>query len=130
MRRLLLLVVLGAPLFVVACGGGGSSGPPCPPAAESRSAVDGKVTVCGYDIRFDVKEITAPAGPLEITLINKGRIEHTMKLEITGTDFELKTPGRGDSDTGTITLEPGTYEFVCTVAGHEQAGMKGTLVVS
>ncbi len=25
--------------------------------------------------------------------------------------------------------KPGTYEFFCTVAGHKEAGMKGTLVV-
>lgn len=26
--------------------------------------------------------------------------------------------------------EPGEYEFVCTVAGHKEAGMVGTLVVN
>jgi uncharacterized cupredoxin-like copper-binding protein len=30
----------------------------------------------------------------------------------------------------TANLKPGTYEFYCSVPGHEQAGMKGTLTVS
>lgn len=25
--------------------------------------------------------------------------------------------------------DPGTYKFFCTVAGHEQAGMRGTLTI-
>ena len=29
----------------------------------------------------------------------------------------------------TANLKPGSYTFYCTVPGHEQAGMKGTLTV-
>jgi uncharacterized cupredoxin-like copper-binding protein len=29
----------------------------------------------------------------------------------------------------TLTPPPGTYRFICTVSGHEEAGMFGTLVV-
>ena len=35
----------------------------------------------------------------------------------------------GKSATATFTLAKGTYSFECTVSGHAQAGMKGTLVV-
>jgi len=30
----------------------------------------------------------------------------------------------------TLDLKSGTYRFYCSVAGHEAAGMKGTLVVT
>jgi len=30
----------------------------------------------------------------------------------------------------TATLKKGRYEFYCSVPGHEQAGMKGTLTIS
>ena len=36
----------------------------------------------------------------------------------------------GGSKTLTLTLKPGKYTFYCTVPGHRQAGMEGTLNVS
>mgnify|MGYP003345991438 CR=1 FL=1 len=45
----------------------GLYGDTTPTAAESRAAVDGSVTVCAYDIRFDVKKIEATAGPLTMS---------------------------------------------------------------
>jgi len=36
----------------------------------------------------------------------------------------------GGSKTLTLNLKPGTYTFYCSVPGHRQAGMEGTLTVS
>jgi uncharacterized cupredoxin-like copper-binding protein len=36
---------------------------------------------------------------------------------------------QGGSKTLTVSLTPGTYKFYCSVPGHRQAGMEGTLVV-
>ena len=35
----------------------------------------------------------------------------------------------GGTSTVTATLKAGTYEFYCSVDGHEAAGMKGTLTI-
>jgi uncharacterized cupredoxin-like copper-binding protein len=35
----------------------------------------------------------------------------------------------GTSATANVNLKPGKYTFFCSVPGHEQAGMKGTLTV-
>jgi plastocyanin len=128
-RRLLLLVVLAfGAVALGACGGGGkSSTPPCPPKADTRAAVNGAVTVCGFDIRFDVKKITTTAGMLTVTFINKGAIQHTFTVEKTDLDLVV---GGGSSKTGSVALQKGTYIFKCTVSGHEAAGMKGTIEVS
>src|SRR5947209_3498061 len=129
-RRWLLVAVALSLVALPACGGGGkSSSPPCPPKTDTRAAVNGAVTVCALDpVSYDVKTITTPAGPLTVTLINKGSIPHTFKVD--GTNFELKTPSHNDVKTGTVTLTAGSHKFFCTTPGHEAAGMKGTIVVS
>jgi uncharacterized cupredoxin-like copper-binding protein len=35
----------------------------------------------------------------------------------------------GGSKTVTVNVKPGTYKFFCSVPGHRQAGMEGTLTV-
>ena len=37
--------------------------------------------------------------------------------------------GTGGTSKLSATLQPGTYEFLCTVPGHEEGGMKGELTV-
>jgi plastocyanin len=128
-RRWLGAILIALVVPLAACGGGSSkSSVPCPPAADTRAAVGGKVTVCGFDIRFDVKTITAPAGPLTVTFVNKGSIAHTFVID--NPKFELSAPSKNSSKTGTVTLAKGTYKFKCTVDSHDQAGMHGTIEVS
>ncbi len=118
-------LVAGA-LSLGACGGSSSSSAACPPAADTRAAVNGKVTVCAFDVHYDVKEITAPAGPLEVTLLEKGSAPHTFTVK--DLNFELKV-GSSSQVSGTVQLQAGkTYEFHCSIPGHA-ATMHGTIVV-
>jgi plastocyanin len=124
MTRRFLLVVLAvvAPLALVACSssGGGKSEP-------TKAAANGAITIDAFDIHFDIGTITTKAGPLTVTMDNKGAIPHTFKIE--GTDLTLKANG-GKSATGTYTLKKGTYTFECTIPGHAAQGMKGKVIVS
>jgi plastocyanin len=114
--------------FVVACVGGlaacggddGGGGP-------TKVATGGKITVGARDIEFDVGTIEAQPGELEVTLVQEGALEHTFKIE--DNDLELKVTGSVERDSGTWDLDPGDYEFECTVPGHAAQGMKGTVVV-
>jgi plastocyanin len=114
------LVVLAFATFA-ACGGSSKASEP------TKTAANGAVTVNAFDIHFDVGEIKAPPGPLKVTLVNHGAIEHDFKIN--GTDMHLKASG-GKTTSGTVTLAKGTYDFECTVPGHAAQGMKGTVVVS
>lgn len=123
-RRVVLPVLFLAVLGLTACGssGGGS-------ASDTRTAVDGKVDVNAKDpYSFDVKTINAQAGPLTITLHEKGSQTHT--FTIPSEDFEIKVTPSSPTATGTVTLQSGkTYDFKCSYDGHAAAGMTGKIVV-
>lgn len=119
------LVAIGS--LLAACGGGGGgSSTPCPPASATRAAVDHKVTICAFDIRYDTQKITTTPGPLEVTLLQKGSLPHTFTVE--NTSMNLKVDGEKQA-TGTLTVAAGkTYTFFCATPGH-RASMHGSIVV-
>ena len=106
-----------------------SSSEPCAspgPTADEPAAFE--VTVEAGDLWFDAKELVIPAdGRTTLTLDNRGFIVHNLAVD----DLELLVVApRGRSETVTIVdPAPGTYEFYCSISGHRQAGMVGTLTV-
>lgn len=65
-------------------------------------------------------------GVLEIT--NNGSVEHDFAVK--GTDLATPMLAPGESAALPLTgLSPGEYEVLCTVVGHEPAGMTATLTV-
>lgn len=90
------------------------------------------------EFAFVPKEITVTAGqPVALTLVNKGKIEHDLHIEALKVKIppaaakmadHVLAPGKSASVTFTP-AKKGTYEFVCTVPGHKEAGMKGVLIV-
>ena len=85
-------------------------------------------------VSADLREfsITSPdeipvGATIEVT--NSGNVEHD--LAVRGTD--LATPLIASGGTARLdlsSLEAGTYEIYCTVAGHEAAGMLKTITIS
>ena len=113
--------VLAAALAVGACGGGGGKKEP------TKTVTNGEITVDAFDVHFDVGDIKTKAGPLKVTLVNKGAQPHTFRVK--DTDFELKVQP-GETKSGTVTLEKGTYDYDCSFDGHAAQGMKGEIQVS
>jgi plastocyanin len=97
--------------------GGGASGTVLKLAAEPTA------------IAFDKKKLTAKAGDVTIDFNNPAPIEHDVAIAKDGQEIaatEVITEGETSVSTE---LKPGTYTFLCTVPGHAEAGMEGTLVV-
>lgn len=105
-------------------GGQAQSADPAPtpdPAARELGVVAG-------DYWFDPPTLALDAGEtVNLTLRNEGRIYHDLSLADLG--FVLGADP-GQRVVGALTVaEPGRYDFVCSVPGHAEAGMRGTLVV-
>ena len=144
-------VVMGAGLalsvVLVGCGGGGddggggeASGAVAPasggdaagaekPAAAVESTGASSTDVLAKDIAFEPKELSAPAGPIKLTLKNEGVIIHTLVFDAVPNFSKLEVATKGATDAGTLDVKPGTYTFYCDQPGHRSAGMEGKLTV-
>lgn len=81
-------------------------------------------------LAFASTKATAPPGPLEILSLNDSPIQHNIAIKDAGGKLvEGDVVGQGGTSTLQADLKPGTYEFLCTVPGHEEGGMKGELTV-
>ncbi len=133
-RHALALLVLPAVLLAAACGGsssGGSSSSASPPATSSAGGgqtIDIPISSSGFS--FTKTSVTAKAGTVTLKAMNPQSVSHDISIKGNGVDVQGNQVSNGGTSTVTANLTPGTYEFYCSVPGHEQAGMKGTLTVS
>jgi plastocyanin len=83
----------------------------------------------GGDLSFDTDTLEASAGQVTIQMKNPSTVPHNVSIEGRGLDEEGRTVGQGGTSTVTAELQPGEYDFYCSVAGHREGGMEGTLTV-
>jgi plastocyanin len=83
----------------------------------------------GGDLSFDTETLEAPAGKVTLEMQNPSSVPHNVSIEGRGVDEEGRTVGEGGTSTVTAELQPGEYDFYCSVSGHRQGGMVGTLTV-
>lgn len=86
-------------------------------------------------LEYTKTDLTAPAGNVTVEFTNESPIPHDVVFsepggeaggeQIGGTDVVSE----GSASTELTDLEPAKYQFWCTVPGHLEAGMKGTLTV-
>ncbi|MBW3604435.1 MAG: cupredoxin domain-containing protein [Actinobacteria bacterium] len=81
------------------------------------------------DIAYEAAPDEVPAGPVAMTLVNNGSIEHNVVIEELDDRKVLDTAG-GETDQAEVELEAGEYTYFCDVAGHRAAGMEGELTVT
>lgn len=118
---------LAAALGLGACGGGDGE------AKESGQmtsdpAPSGTLRVEAHEFALTPEDLRAAPGTVAIEYVNAGAIPHTLVIDgVNG--VKLDVASKGDVDTGTVKLEPGTYTMYCDIPGHRQAGMEAPLTV-
>lgn len=78
---------------------------------------------------FVFADATAPAGALTIQSPNESSVDHNIALEGGGVNEEGPVVKNGDVSEIEVDVEPGEYTFFCSVQGHREGGMEGTLTV-
>jgi plastocyanin len=81
------------------------------------------------ELAFDKKELRARAGAVTIAFANPSPISHDVKIERDGRTLGGTRRITEGETTARTTLQPGTYTFYCSVAGHRSGGMEGELTV-
>jgi uncharacterized cupredoxin-like copper-binding protein len=104
------------------------------PKTSSKPAVEknGTLTIPADPtgaLAFEFNKATAKAGSVTLMMPNKASISHDISVKGNGINDRGPVVGQGGTSKVTASLKPGTYEFYCSVPGHEAGGMKGTLTV-
>lgn len=146
-KSAIALVLILASLALVACGGGddnsdtatttettqesnaGGGGEAEGGSAGSAKAISFEADPAG-GLAYTTDKVTAKAGNVTIDFSNPQPLMHDVAIE----DSSGKTIAQTEviaegTDSTTAELEPGEYTFYCTVPGHREGGMEGTLTV-
>jgi plastocyanin len=112
-----------------AAAGGEKSGEAEGKSAGSAAAVDFEADPSG-GLAYTSDTATAKAGKVTVDFTNPQPLTHDVAIE----DSSGKTVGKTElvaegSDSTVVDLKPGEYTFYCSVPGHREAGMEGTLTV-
>lgn len=135
MRRTSLALAIALASFALAAGCGGDDDETTATTAETTTEEEagaagegggGATEVSMTEYSFGPSDPTVSAGDT-LEVVNDGEIPHNLSV----TDAELATSDLdgGGSEELTVDLEPGTYEFICTIGNHADLGMTGTLTV-
>src|SRR4051812_12524416 len=96
--------------------------------AASRPAVL-HVTAAVSGLRYTHTKLTARAGRIQIVFANPSQLPHNVRIEQGETELGGTKTVTHATTKAFVTLKPGSYHFYCSVPGHEDAGMQGTLTV-
>ena len=151
MKKLaVLFALLLAAMALVACGGGDDStnGDTSPAAGavedveegaeDAKEEAEGDSADAGatFDVEADpsgglaytTDEATAKAGKVTVNFTNSSPVPHDVRIEDDGGKDLGGTEVISESNESTeVDLKPGEYTFYCSVPGHRQGGMEGTL---
>jgi plastocyanin len=84
----------------------------------------------GGNLAYTATSASAKAGEVTIDFNNPQPVAHDVAIESSGGETVGKTELATEGETSAVVnLKPGKYTFYCSVPGHREAGMEGTLTV-
>ena len=143
------VALLLASLALVACGGG-SDNSSSEPSSESGAAAESGSNAGGGpeeggsssgsalefeadpggELAFTETSASGSAGKVTVDFNNTTAVPHDVAIESSSGEVigETELVAEGSSST-VVDLKPGKYTYFCSVPGHREAGMEGTLTV-
>lgn len=144
-KKLAVALSVGAlvPFTLAACGGddeepAADSGAATTTTEETTTSASGGGGGGGVEIAavpdgsfaYEQDSVEAAAGEVEIDFDNPASLGHDVNVESPeGEDLGGTEVIAEDSATTTVELKAGEYTFYCSVPGHREGGMEGTLTV-
>ena len=83
----------------------------------------------GGALRFDKTRAAVLAGRVTLRLTNDSSVEHNVTIAQGSKTLGATKTITESTDTLALELAPGDYVFFCSVAGHRESGMEGSLTV-
>ncbi|MGE0067029.1 MAG: plastocyanin/azurin family copper-binding protein [Solirubrobacterales bacterium] len=111
---------------------GEAGGEEAEPEASGGAAGPGGTVELAADesaLAYTTDSLEVDAGEVEIAFTNPSSIGHDVDVEKDGEDLGGTEVISESEESVTLDLEPGEYTFFCSVPGHREAGMEGTLTV-
>ena len=96
---------------------------------ETGQAVQ-SVSVSEVDYKIRLPETTLKAGKYSFEVQNQGKVPHNLVVKGAGVDEATSDLAPGISESLTVELKPGSYEFYCSIPGHKQLGMDQKVTVT
>jgi len=124
-------------LTLAACTGDASQSGRTRSVPANAGQPDGGTNVSGSSINvvatnfaFSLGVSQLRAGTHTFVVTNEGSAKHDLVLSGNGVDQRTALLGAGETDSFIVDLKPGTYTFICSVPGHDELGMRGSITVS
>jgi plastocyanin len=134
----IVLVLAALALVAAGCGGDDDDDTTTTPTTTTEGATGatgedgggtadaGATEVSMTEYSFDPSDLSVASGD-SIEVVNDGELPHNLTVE--GEDVATEDIDAGGSEELAVDLDPGDYDYLCTIGDHAAQGMTGTLTV-